>query len=70
MVVRPQWEWVLEDAEGRAVERPVSPVFTTQYDAEVWVGEHWRRLAEQGVVVARLVHEGRQVTPTVALPSV
>ncbi|GIG27439.1 hypothetical protein [Cellulomonas marina] len=69
MVARPQWEWHLHDAEGRLLERPVSPIFTTQYDAEVWLGEHWRALSEQGVVDARLVHEGRQASPTVQLPS-
>ena len=47
MVVRPQWEWRFDGADGSALDRPVSPVFTTQYDAEQWLGEHWRTLAAQ-----------------------
>lgn len=67
MVVRPQWEWRFDDAEGRAVDRPVSPVFTTQYDAEQWIGEHWRALAAQGVRTATLLHEGAPATAPLAL---
>lgn len=69
MVLRPQWEWQLEDGAGNALTRPVSPVFTTQFDAEQWLGEQWRALAMQGVQAARLVHEGAQVTPTVPIPT-
>ncbi len=32
---------------GRALAAPVSPVFTTQYDAEQWLGETWRSLAAE-----------------------
>ena len=46
----------------------MSPVFTTQYDAEQWLGEHWRTLAAQGVHAVRLLHEGTQATPTLTLP--
>lgn len=69
MVVRPQWEWHFDGAEGQALDRPVSPVFTTQFDAEQWLGETWRALAAQGVVAARLVHEGVQATPTLTIPA-
>jgi len=47
-MIRPQWVWELDDAEGRALASPVSPVFTTQYDAEQWLGETWRSLAAEG----------------------
>jgi len=67
MVVRPQWEWRFDDAQGQAVDRPVSPVFTTQYDAEQWVGEHWRALAAQGVHTATLLHEGAPATAPLRL---
>lgn len=70
MVLRPQWEWRLEDGAGQTLTRPVSPVFTTQFDAEQWLGEQWRALAMQGVQAARLVHEGAQATPTVPIPTV
>jgi hypothetical protein len=66
-VIRPRWEWVLDDARGRPVTRVVSPVFTTQYDAEQWLGEHWRELAAAGAVAARLLHDGTQATPSVEL---
>jgi hypothetical protein len=42
-------------------DRPAGPVFTARYDAEQWIGEHWRGLAAQGVVTAQLVHEGGPV---------
>ncbi|GEA84430.1 MAG: hypothetical protein NVV70_06030 [Cellulomonas sp.] len=67
MTLRPQWEWRLEDGAG-PVDRPVSPVFGNRYDAEQWLGEHWRALAAQGVVAASLRHEERGVGPTIAFP--
>jgi hypothetical protein len=74
MVLRPQWEWrfdgpTVDGLVTEALGTPVSPVFTTQYDAEQWLGEHWRTLAAQGVHAARLLHEGTQATPTLPLPS-
>ena len=68
-MIRPQWVWELDDAEGRALDSPVSPVFTTQYDAEQWLGETWRSLAAAGAVVARLLHDGAQATASVELRS-
>ena len=68
MVLRPQWEWRFDGADGKILDRPVSPVFTTQYDAEQWLGEHWRTLAAQGVQAAGLLHEGVQATPTLPIP--
>ncbi|WP_315097370.1 hypothetical protein [uncultured Cellulomonas sp.] len=67
MVLRPQWEWRFGGPNG-VLDRPVSPVFTTQYDAEQWLGEHWRTLAAQGVQAVTLLHEGAQATPTLMLP--
>ncbi|GAA4728747.1 hypothetical protein GCM10023216_20180 [Isoptericola chiayiensis] len=65
-MIRPRWEWAWETDAGDRVASP-SPVFTTQYDAEEWLGEHWRELAAAGAVHARLLHEGSQATPTVEL---
>ena len=62
------WEWVLEDSFGRRAERPASPVFTSRFEAEEWLGAHWRVLAAQGVRVARLEHAGVAVGPAVVLP--
>ncbi|AEI11923.1 hypothetical protein [Cellulomonas gilvus] len=66
MALRPQWEWRLADPAG-PVQRPVSPVFANRYDAEQWLGEHWRALAGQGVTSAQLLNEGAAVGPAVAL---
>jgi len=68
-VIQARWEWALDDAEGRVLSVP-SPVFTTQYDAEQWLGEHWRELSAGGAALARLLHDGAQATPGVVLPSV
>ncbi|GAA1739384.1 hypothetical protein GCM10009809_38540 [Isoptericola hypogeus] len=66
-MIRPRWEWAVDDATGGAVPDVTSPVFTTQYDAEQWLGEHWRELAAAGATVARLLHDGAQATPGVEL---
>ena len=66
-MIRPQWVWELDDAEGRALAAPVSPVFTTQYDAEQWLGETWRSLAAEGAAAARRVRAGSEASATVEL---
>jgi hypothetical protein len=63
MALRPQWEWRLEGGQP-----PASPVFTTQYDAEQWVGESWRALAAQGVTRVTLLHQGEPATPPLDVP--
>lgn len=66
-MIRAQWEWVLEDADGKVLDRPISPVFGNQFDAEQWLGENWRVLAGQSVAVAQLVHDGELAAAPVAL---
>lgn len=66
-MIRAQWEWVLEDAAGKALDRPISPVFGNQFDAEQWLGENWRDLARQSVAVVRLIHDGDTAAAPVAL---
>lgn len=66
-MIRPQWEWALDDAETGRLSEPVTPVFTAQYDAEQWLGEHWRELAEAGAASAVLLHDGTQAAPSVEL---
>jgi hypothetical protein len=66
-MIRPQWVWELDDADGRVLESPVSPLFANQFDAEQWLGEHWRDLAAQDVAVARLLHEGVPASAPVPL---
>lgn len=67
--MRPRWEWQLEDGTGHRLDRPTSPVFDARYDAEEWLGEHWRALAAQRVQAARLLHEGEPAGPVVAIPA-
>lgn len=66
-MIRPQWVWQLDDADGAVLDAALSPVFTNQFDAEQWLGETWRSLAGAGAAAARLLHDGSQVTATVEL---
>ncbi|MGW0999088.1 hypothetical protein [Streptomyces sp. NPDC002520] len=43
------WTWRFEKADGTEVEPAVQPEeFTTQGDAESWIGENWKALLEGG----------------------
>lgn len=64
---RAAWAWELLSADGEVLDRPVSPTFTSRFDAEAWLGESWRDLAEQAVADARLLHLGSAVAAPVAL---
>ncbi len=66
--MRPRWQWRMSDESGAGLDRPASPVFEARYDAEEWLGEHWRSLASQGVRGAQLLQEGEPVGPSVAIP--
>ncbi|MFV2143187.1 MULTISPECIES: hypothetical protein [Isoptericola] len=66
-MIRPRWEWSLTDHDGHRLDPSLSPVFTAQYDAEQWLGEHWRQLAGSGAEAATLLHDGTQATPTIEL---
>ena len=70
MVVRPRWQWRLVAADGTDVERPGSPVFLARFDAEQWLGEHWRALAGQGVHRVVLQHDSEDLSPGIDLPAV
>lgn len=61
----PRWAWSFTPDD---LGRP-SPVFTAQYDAEEWLGGHWRDLAHHGVTEAHLLRDGAPVTPVVPLPA-
>ncbi|MFC5753993.1 hypothetical protein [Actinomadura rugatobispora] len=41
------WSWRLEKADGRPAG-VAEETFTTQADAESWLGENWRGLREEG----------------------
>ncbi|MER7764095.1 hypothetical protein [Streptomyces sp. NPDC097619] len=51
------WTWRFEQADGGEAELPqeLKPEeFTTQGDAESWIGEIWKGLLEAGVERVRL----------------
>ncbi|MFI1399027.1 hypothetical protein [Streptomyces sp. NPDC020681] len=44
------WTWRFEKSDGTEVQPAVQPEeFTTQGDAESWIGEYWKELLEGGV---------------------
>jgi hypothetical protein len=56
------WTWRVETGGGRPVELPFDvPDFPSQSDAESWVGEMWRDLADAGAEQVVLVEDGRLV---------
>ena len=70
---RAPWHWQYDDASGTQVE-PASypeggPYFPSQSDAESWVGEVWRELADEGVAAVTLLEESRVVYGPMGLGS-
>jgi hypothetical protein len=49
------WTWRLEAADGTPMSGPASPPQPSQSDAESWLGEQWRELAEAGVAQVTLL---------------
>ena len=58
-----EWTWTYLDADGTAMtgEALGATGFPSQSDAETWLGEQWRELAEAGVDAVTLAHEGTVV---------
>jgi len=52
------WTWRFEDAENRAVDGP-NEAFSSQSDAESWLGQTWRDLVATGAVTAVLTEDER-----------
>jgi hypothetical protein len=48
------WSWRLEKADGRTVGVS-EETFSTQADAESWLGENWRDLREDEIDQVRLL---------------
>lgn len=67
MTTGPAWDWELADRAGEPVERPTSPAFGNRFDAEGWLGEHWRQLADQGVATVRLRNLGQPAAAAIPL---
>ena len=56
------WIWRLEKADGRAAATGLAEeTFTTQSDAESWLGENWRALADAGVDQVTLLEDDAEV---------
>jgi hypothetical protein len=53
------WTWRFEDAESRPVEGGPSEAFSSQSDAESWLGQTWRELVATGAVTAVLAEDDR-----------
>lgn len=62
------WSWRYEDVDGKPVEGP-SEAFSSQADAESWIGQAWRDLAAAGVAAVTLVEEDRVDYRMSLLPS-
>ncbi|MCT2282544.1 hypothetical protein [Micromonospora chalcea] len=52
------WSWRYEGTNGDAVDGP-DESFTSQADAESWIGQTWRELASSGVTTVVLVEDDR-----------
>ena len=66
------WTWRYEaGADGASApdDVPESPLFPAQGDAESWLGESWRELAESGVGAVTLLEDGREVYGPMSLDS-
>jgi hypothetical protein len=58
------WTWRLEDASGAVIDgsdAPACPTQSSQADAESWLGEHFRELADAGVAQVTLLDAGSEV---------
>jgi hypothetical protein len=67
-----EWTWTYLDAEGRPMtgEALVTNGFPSQSEAESWLGEQWRVLADVGVDAVTLAHEGSVVSGPTSLRAV
>ncbi|MGR4879392.1 hypothetical protein ACIPUC_30285 [Streptomyces sp. LARHCF249] len=62
------WTWRFETAEGTETSPAVEPEeFTTQGDAESWIGEVWKELLEGGVEQVKLSDDGGTELYTMSL---
>ncbi|GIF11777.1 hypothetical protein [Actinoplanes teichomyceticus] len=52
------WSWRYEDVDGKPVDLPAE-TFSSQADAESWIGQEWRRLQAGGVSTVTLVEDDR-----------
>ena len=62
------WSWRYENVDGQPVAGP-QETFSSQADAESWIGQEWRGLAEAGVAKVVLVEDDRVEYPMSLLPA-
>lgn len=62
------WSWRYENVDGKPVDGPAE-TFSSQADAESWIGQEWRALAEAGVATVVLVEDDRVEYPMSLLPA-
>ena len=62
------WTWRYEGRDDRRDAGSSEP-FSSQSDAESWLGQSWRELVAQGVVTAVLLEDER-VESRISLPQV
>ena len=55
------WTWRLEAEDGSPITNRDVPMHPNQSDAESWLGEQWRALADEGVARVTLLEDGNQV---------
>ena len=53
------WSWRYEDVDGEPVPGPAE-TFSSQADAESWIGQVWRDLANAGITQVSLVEDDRE----------
>lgn len=55
-----EWTWSYLDTDAKAMTGAplVATGFPSQSEAESWLGERWRELADVGVESVTLLHEG------------
>jgi hypothetical protein len=65
------WSWRFETATGALVDlgEVGGADFSAQGDAESWLGEVWRDLADRGVGQVYLLEDGREVYGPMSLSS-
>lgn len=52
------WSWRYEDVDGQPVAGPTE-TFSSQADAESWIGQSWRELAAAKITKVTLLEDER-----------
>ena len=52
------WSWRYEGVDGKQLDGPAE-TFSSQADAESWIGQAWRELAAAGITQVTLTEDDR-----------